>query len=358
MRTNKEIKIKNKMLGDDHPTFIVAEMAWSHDGSVENAKKIIKAASDAKTDAIKFHITSLEDYMVPHYGSGKGRVSAGKKTRRIYDYLKSINLDRKAWKELFGYAKEQGLLICTMCNDMPSFQFASELNSDLYDIHSSCLSDEDFVKEIAKDLKPVFLGIGASTLGEIESAISWINETGNHDIALMYGFQSYPTRLEDMHLRYIQSLKKMFSLPVGFADHTDGGSELAIITPLAALPFGANIIEKHLTYDRSARGEDFESALNPSDMKRFVQLLREAEKAFGSSAVRPFSEAELNYRQVSKKRAVAKMDIKKDEKITKDKIAFKRSDEGVYPEESRFLIGRHAKYNIAKDDPLTCEKTL
>ena len=352
----RQIKIRNKIIADNNPTFILAEMAESHDGSVENAKKIIRAASDAKADAIKFHITSLEDYMVPHYGSGKGRVSAGKEERRIYDYLESIILDRKAWEELFAYAKRLDLLICAMCNDLPSFQFASKLDPDIYDMHSSCLSDEDFIKEVAKETKPVFLGIGASTLGEIERTIFWIQETGNSDIALMYGFQSYPTKLEDMHLRYIQTLKQMFSLPVGFADHTDGGSELALITPLVALPFGANIIEKHVTYDRSARGEDFESALDPGDLKRFVQLLREVEKAFGSPAIRPFSEAELNYRQVSKKRAVAKKDIKKNEKITKDNIAFKRSDEGVYPEESRFLIGKSAKCGIAKNEPLTWEK--
>ena len=354
----KQIRIRNKIIADNRPTFIIAEMAWSHDGSVENARKIIKAASDAKADAIKFHITSLEDYMVPQYGSGKGRVSAGKEERRIYDYLESINLDRKAWEDLFVYAKKRGLLICAMCNDLPSFQFVSKLDPDIYDIHSSCLSDEEFIKEVAKEVKPVFLGIGGSTLGEIEKAIFWIRETGNNGIALMYGFQSYPTRLEDMHLRYIQSLKQMFSLPVGFADHTDGGSELALITPLVALPFGANIIEKHVTYDRSARGVDFESALDPGDLKKLVQLVREVEKAFGSASVRPFSEEELKYRHVSKKRTVAKKDIKKHEKITKDKITFKRSDEGVYPEESRFLMGRIAKRDIKKDEGLTWEKIL
>jgi sialic acid synthase SpsE len=270
----------------------------------------------------------------------------------------SINLDQTAWKELFAYAKELGVFIIAMCNDLPSLRFASKLNPEAYDIHASCLSDEDFVKEVAKQKKPVFLGIGASSLGEIERAISWIRETGNGEIALMYGFQSYPTKLEDMHLKYIQSLKQMFLLPVGFADHTDGGSEFALITPLIASAFGANIIEKHLTHDRSARGEDFESALNPSDLTRLVQLLREVEKADGSPAVRPFSEAELKYRQVSKKRAVARVDIKKNEKLTKDKVAFKRADAGVYPEETKFLIGRRAQCSIMKDESLTWEKML
>jgi len=352
----RQIKVRNKVIAANLPAFIIAEMAWSHDGSIENAKKIVKAAFDANADAIKFHITSLEDYMVPHYGSGKGRVSAGKEDRRIYDYLESINLDRSAWKELFAYAKELGLHIVAMCNDLPSLQFASELETDIFDIHSSCLSDEDFVKEVAMNMKPIFLGIGASTIGEVEKAISWIKENGSSDIALIYGFQSYPTRLEDMHLRYIQSLEQTFSLPVGFADHTDGSSELALITPLVALAFGANIIEKHVTYDRTARGEDFESALDPDGLKKLVELVREVEKAFGSPAARSFSQQELNYRLVSKKRAVAKVNIKKNERITEDKIAIKRSDEGVPPEESKFLIGRTAKCDIEKDEGLTWER--
>lgn len=122
MKNMKRIKVKSKTIAANLPVFIVAEMAWSHDGSLENARKIVKAAFDAEADAVKFHITSLEDYMVPHYGSGKGRVSAGKETRRIYDYLKSINLDRKAWQELFTYAKRLGLLICAMCNDLPKLE--------------------------------------------------------------------------------------------------------------------------------------------------------------------------------------------------------------------------------------------
>lgn len=356
MKDIKPIRIRNRVIDDNHPTFVIAEMAESHDGSLKKAKRIVDAASDAKCDAIKVHITSLKDYMVPYYGSGKGRVSAGKEDRRIYDYLRTISLSKKEWKVLFAYAKKSNLFICAMCNDLPSLRFASKLAPDFYDIHMSCLSDENFIKEVAKEMKPVFLGIGASTLGEIERAISWIRETGNDEIALMYGFQSYPTKLEDMHLRYIQSLKRIFSLPIGFADHTDGGSELALITPLVALPFGVNIIEKHVTYDRSARGEDFESALDPSVLKKFIELLRGVEKALGSSAIRPFSKEELNYRQVSRKRTVAKRTIRKNERITKDKIAFKRCDEGVYPDESRFLLGRIAKRDISKDEPITWEK--
>jgi sialic acid synthase SpsE len=352
----KAVRIGGRKIGDSYPAFIIAEMAWSHDGSVENAKKIIDAAADARADAVCFHITSMEDYMVPQYRTGKGRVSAGKETLPIYKYLSRINLAPAAWAELFPHAKKNRLLICTMCNDLPSIGLASDLKTDAYVVSPASLAEEDLVREVANKGKPVFLRMGGATMEEVERAISWIKEGGNEDIVLVYGFQSYPTKLEDMHLKFIPTLKQKFQVPIGFADHTDGGSDLALVIPLAALAFGANVIEKHLTHDRSLKGEDFESALDPPVFKKFVDDLREIEKAFGSPYIRPLSKAELEYREIARKRTVAARDIEKGEKITRDKLAFKRSDEGIFPNEIGRVLGKAVLKRINKNDPITPEK--
>ena len=354
----RQVKLGNRVIGDGYPTLVVAEMAWSHDGSVEKAKMIITAAAEAEAEAMNFHITSMEDYMVPQYKGGRGRIAVGKHGQRIYDYLCTSNLSQEAWRELFDYARDRRLLISAMCNDLPSVEFASQLGADVYGIHSACLGEEDLVREVAAKHKPVFLKVGGTYLGEIERAVLLIQQAGNYDIILIHGIQNYPTRLEDMHLRYIQSLKRMFSLPVGFADHTDGGSELAMIVPLVALACGANVIEKHITHDRTLKGIDFESALEPEGLKDLVQNVREVEKAFGSSAVRPFSTAEADYRQAAKKRAVARNTLDKGERITRDKMTFKRSDDGVYPDESQYLIGRSVNTKVEKDAPITWDKLM
>jgi len=354
----KPFKIGEKFIGDGCPAFVVAEMAWSHDGSPEKAEKIVEGAARAGADAICFHLTFLEDYMVPHYGSGPGRVSAGKETREIFQYLQSINLNRQDWEKLFALAKKRGLLICAMCNDLPSVELAAVLKPDAYVISSSCFVEEELVKAVGGRRRPVFLRIGGALLGEIERTVQLLKEAGSTDMVLIYGFQNYPTRLEDLDLRFISTLRQIFGLPVGFADHTDGASELALIIPLLALPFGASLIEKHLTHDRDLRGEDFESALDPADFAGFVSRLREVEKTFGSSIVRPLSEAELSYRLVSRKRTVAGMDIEAGEEITGEKLSFKRADEGIYPDESRFLLGRKAKVEIKKNEGITREKLV
>jgi sialic acid synthase SpsE len=352
----KTIKVGKKEIGDGLPAFVIAEVAWSHDGSKEKAKKIIDAAADANADAICFHITSMEDYMIPLYGSGKGRVSAGKDTLPVYKYLSNINLDDKAWAELFPHARKRGLLVITMCNDHPSLALASKLGVDGYVISPASLCEVEMVKGVAGKGKPVFLRIGGALMEEVERAITWIRGEGNEYIVLIHGFQSYPTKLEDINMRLIPTLKKKFSVQVGFADHTDGGEELALVVPLVALPFDATVIEKHITHDRSLRGEDFESALDPKDFKRFVHNLREMEKAFGSPEIRPLSPEELNYRQVARKRTVANVDIRRGEKITRKMIAFKRSDEGVFPDEGLHIMGKVAIKDIKKNEPITKDK--
>ena len=349
----KNIKIADKIIGEGNATFIIAEMAWAHDGSIEKAKHIVKGAADATADVINIHVTSLSDYMVPHYGSGEGRVSEGKDDTGIFNYLDSINLNNDDIAEVISYSKDNGLLVSVMCNDIPSVKFVSSLNPDIFVVASSCFSEEELVWEIAKQQKPIFLRIGGSTLGEVEKIVNLVKDGGNDDIALIHGFQNYPTKLEDMHIAYLSTLQKIFNLPGGFADHTDGGSQLAQLVPIAAVSVGANIIEKHITYDRSEKGEDFESALNPEDFKNLVTNIREIEKSLGSLHLCPFSEAEMSYRQVSKKRTVAKKDLNAGQVLQQGDMTFKRSDDGVYPDESKYLVGRTLKYDIKENYGIT-----
>ena len=354
-----QVKLGKRVIGDGQPTFVIAEMAWSHDGSLAKAKRIVKGTSDAGADAISVHVTSIKDYMVKAYGSAAGQtVSAGKEQEIIYDYLKRVNLKESDWKELFAYSKRLGVAVCAMPNDMQSLRLCEKLAPDAYVIAAACFVEENMVTEMGKQKKPVILRIGGATLGEIEATANRIREQGNEDIILLHGFQSYPTKIENTRLRLIPSFKTIFGLPVGLADHIDAESHLALEVPLVALGFGANVIEKHVTHDRSLKGEDFESALNPAELKKLVSDIREIEKSLGPSVFGPLSEAEMRYRKVSRKRTVATRLIKKGKRITEKDIVFKRADDGVYPDESKFIIGRTASEDIKEEAPLTWDKLL
>jgi len=352
-----DILIENKKIGDGHPAFIMGEMAWSHDGSIKNAKEIIKAISDAGGDAISMHLTNMEDYMTKTYLGNKGITVSGGETRsNIYDYLVKINLSEEDWIELYLYAKNLGLLTCAQCNDMQSLIFSMKLKPDLYVIPAACFVEEDFLKAIAKTKKPIILRIGGATKEETKAAISLLRKTGNSRILLLHGIQMYPTRIEDTQIRLIPTFKKLFLLPTGMADHIDADLEFALIAPQLAVALGANLIEKHITYDRSKKGEDFESALNPDEFKKLVKEIRCTEQALGSPLIRPLSDAEIKYRGVVRKNTVAAVDIKKQQVIKKNMITFKRSDEGISPDESKKIIGKKAKCDIKKDEGITLAK--
>lgn len=351
------IKIANKKIGDGHPVYIIAEMAWSHDGSVDKAGAIIRGAAEAGADAISVHITSVPDYMVQDYGRATTTtISVGQRKEDIYFYLERLNLKDNDWEKLFAYARSLGLAVCAMPNDIPSLELCRKLGPDAYVIAAAVFAEERMVVKVAKEKKPVILRIGGATLGEIERVVNQVKRHGVTDVLLLHGIQLYPSKIEDTHLNLIPSIKDMFGFPTGLADHMDGSTNAAVNLPLAALGVGANVIEKHLTHNRELKGEDYISALNPDVFKKLVTDIREIEKSFGSASFRPLSEGELRYRQVSRKRTVAAGPIKKGKKITLEEITFKRANDGVFPDESPAIVGRTAGIDIKKDDPLTRDK--
>ena len=125
----------------------------------------------------------------------------------------------------------------------------------------------------------------------------------------MYGLQLFPTRTDATHLSYLLSLRNLFQLPVGYQDHSDGGSDAAFWLPAAAIGMGVDIVEKHITHDRSFKGIDYEAALNPDEFVRFMAMVREIDAAMGDPCPRPFSPEEMKYRKYCKKSIVAARDL-------------------------------------------------
>lgn len=338
-------------------TFIIAEMAWAHEGSVDIAKTIIKGAADAGADAISVHITNMPAYMVQNYKSLSGQtLSEGREDVNIYNYQDKINIKDKDWGPLFSYARKFKLKVCAMTNDLPSLALCQKLKPEMYAIHASCFLEEDLIRSVGRQGNPVVLRIGGATLGEIEWVVHLLKEEGAGEIILLHGIQLYPTTIEGHHLNLIPSLKSIFDLTVGVADHVDANAPFALIMPLLAIPLGAKVIEKHITHDRTLKGEDSESALNPDEFKTFVEYVRASEKALGTSHFRKLSQAEIIYRGVSRKKTVAAKNLKKGETIKKSSFTAKRSDEGMPPNETPLIIGKKANRNIKKDEGITWEK--
>ncbi|OGQ05078.1 MAG: hypothetical protein A2W61_03080 [Deltaproteobacteria bacterium RIFCSPLOWO2_01_44_7] len=326
-----KIKIEEKVIGGNAPVFVIAEAANSHEGSLEAAKKLVRAAATAGADAVKFQKFVVEELLIS--------------THPDFELFKRLELKANEWKELFAYADELGIIAFADVFDLSSAAFMASLNVPAYKIHSTDLSNPDLLKYVAAQEKPIFLGIGASYVEEMEQALSFLHE----DVVLIHGFQAYPTRLEETNLKFLWTLRERFHRPIGFMDHIDANEEFANLLPLVALGFGICLIEKHITLDRSKKGIDHESALNPDEFKRFVLQIRKAELAMGSGK-NTFFEDEEKYRLKTKKNVVAKRNIKAGEVVTRDMLAFKRALGGVSPMKAEQLIGQVISKSMKKDE--------
>lgn len=335
------IKIGKKVIGAPHPIFIIAEIASAHQGEVELCKNLVKNASETGADAIKFQKFICDELIVP--------------TDPRHETLKKIEMNKDNWREIIRYAKKFDCEILTDVFDERSADLMDELGVAAFKIHSTDLTNPYLISHVAQMKKPILLATGGSTLEEIGNAIKTAKSCGNEDIILVHGFQGYPTRVEDAALRFIQTLKTTFGINVGYHDHTDAESELALFLPCMSVAFGATIIEKHITLDRSAKGFDYYSALHPDEFKRMIENIRAIERSLGSGRGE-FSDAERSYRDSVKKNIVARANIPPMTVITMDMLAFKRSEPGLPPSEAGKIVGKKAKTPIKKNEIITWDK--
>jgi len=313
-------------------THIIAEMACSHEGDPALARKIIDGAGAAGADSIQFQIWSLKDMVVPHHPD--------------YQMLTRIELSRDVWRELANYvrAKFPAMQIIACVYERSSVDFAQSIAVDAYKIHSADLSNPVLIKHVAQTNKRIDLSAGASTTGEMQSALEWIN---TRDTWLMYGYQGFPTPTDAINLNYMMKLKQLFELPVGYQDHSDANLPAAFWLPAAALGMGVDVLEKHITHDRSYKGIDHEAALNPDEFARFVEMVREIEAARGHSTPRPFSPEEVKYRKYSKKSLVAARDLAEGHVIAAEDLLFMRADSlGAPPDQAERLVNRKLRRHI------------
>lgn len=346
------VRVAQSAVGDPRSAFILAEMAWAHDGKRDLALAIADGAADAGANGLNIHLTDLGSYMVRDYGSGPGRVSAGKDVKPVFDYLTEIALSPTDWEHVAGRVHDRGIALSTMCNDPRSLELADRLEPDVHLIAPGAIGDQDFIRAIASRGKPVIVSIGGSSLAEIEGTIALCRDAGAGGVIIQYGYQAYPTQPGDIDLGAIARLRDTFECPVGYHDHTDADAPAAVGLPLVALGAGASMLEKHMTHDRAKRGEDFESAFTPDEMRRFVAMVRNCAPAMGSGAWRPLNDAERAYRKVVRKRMVAREDLEAGAVLARTSVMFKRSDAGLEAGEVDLVVGRALRRARKADEPI------
>ena len=318
---------------------------------MDAAKLMIKEAKNAGIDAVKFQTYKAEK-IASRNSPAYWDLDEEPTTSQFELFKKFDTFGPEEYRELAEYCREVGIMFLSTPFDFEAIDFLDDL-MDVYKISSSDLTNIPFIKAIALKNKPIILSTGASTLKEIKEAVNAIEEVSNVDIGLMHCVLSYPTKDEDANLLMIKDIKEQFEgYDIGYSDHTKPDDKMLILT--TAYLYGANIIEKHFTLDKTLTGNDHYHAMDVEDVKTFNENIELINKIKGKKVKQPLVCESLS-RKEARRSIVASKDIKKGEEITRDNITFKRPGTGISPSKVDDIIGMNANEDITEDTLLTYE---
>ncbi|HIA11461.1 MAG TPA: hypothetical protein EYN69_05230, partial [Flavobacteriales bacterium] len=208
-----QIEIKGKYIGQNCPVLIIAEVASAHEGNFDDLLKLIDLAAKTGADAVKFQVLNAESHMTPKH--------------QIWDLVQQLEFSKDEWIEAAEYTRaNSSMLLLVDVYDIQSITTVTAMKSDMIKIHSADLNNFELIEAAAKLKIPAMIGVGASSLDEIEQCIKVYRDSNPEGfLSLMHGYQGFPTELEDMNIRQLTLLREHFGLPVGFLDHAEGDTD-------------------------------------------------------------------------------------------------------------------------------------
>lgn len=318
---------------------------------IDAAKKYIYEAKLAGANAVKFQSYKADTIVSKNSPAYWDLTKEPTKTQYGL-FQKHDHFNKEEYQILCDYSKELGIDFMSTPFDFDSADYLYDM-IDIYKISSSDLTNLPFLKHIASKGKPIYISTGASYIYEIDRAIRVIKEAGCNDICLLHCVLSYPTKNEDANLNMIKHLKKIFpDLKIGYSDHTMPDKTMTILT--TAYLFGAEIIEKHFTLDKTLKGNDHYHSMDPQDLKIAVDNFKLLE-VIGGNYNKTVLDCEEIPRREARRSIVINTDLKRGDRIKKEDIMLKRPGIGIDPEQIEIVIGRKVNRDIDKDTVLTWE---
>jgi N,N'-diacetyllegionaminate synthase len=329
---DKHIVVGKRKIGPGAPVFIIAEAGINHNGRLDYALRMVRAAQACGADAVKFQIFSADALL----GMSHPR----------YALFKKLELTKAQWQRVAMCAKEEGIIFFASCFDEESVALADGLGVPLYKVASGDLTHLPLIRLIAAKKRPLILSTGMSLAEEIADALRVVKAAGAKAM-LLHCVSNYPASLDELDLRCIPALEEKFGVPVGFSDHTKGA-----LASLIAVAAGACVIEKHFTLNKRLKGPDHALSLGAKEFSELVGMVRVVEKSLGDG-VRHMTEPEEKKRIQARRSITAFCEIEKGEKITRENIKIVRPARGILPKYLNKVLGKRAKKHINENDPLT-----
>ncbi len=340
-----KLHLRNRVIGEGCPAYIIAEMSANHAGDINIAKQIIYKAKEAGADCIKIQ-TYTPNAMTIKCDAECFHINDGTwKGETLYDLYGKAYMPWEWQAELKEEAERSGLDFFSTPFDRTSVDFLESLGIEFYKIASFELVDIPLIKYVASKGKPMIISTGMGSFEEIKEAVEAVRSEGNKNLALLKCSSAYPAIPDDMNLKTIQHMSKSFDVPVGLSDHSLGS-----IGAVTAVAMGACIIEKHFCLSRDIENPDSSFSMEPDEFKQMVNDIRTAELAMG---IVSYECSEVEKGSLCFRRSIfAVKDIQKGEVFTEDNIKIIRPGYGLKPKYYDEVIGKSASCDIKRGTPL------
>lgn len=338
-------KIGEKEIGENKPTFIIAELSANHMNDFDIAVKTIEAMAEAGADAVKFQTFTPDTITIDcdneYFQIKQGTVWDGQVLHELYE---DAYMPWDWQPKLKKVAEDLGLIVFSSPFDKTSVDFLEDMDVPAYKIASFEITDIPLIEYVASKGKPIIISTGIANLEDIELAVKACVDVGNDEIALLKCTSSYPAPLEEINLNTIPDIKDKFDVIVGLSDHTLGGE-----VSTAAVAVGADIIEKHFILDRNMGGPDCEFSMEPNEFKQMVDSIRNVEKALGTVSYDLSDKMKANH-EFSRSLFVV-TDMKKGDIISEDNVRSIRPGFGLHPKYLKEILGKKVNIDLKKGTP-------
>lgn len=329
-------------------TLIIAEAGVNHNGDLNLAKRLIDAAAEAGADIVKFQTFSADRLVTRNAKKADYQNQTTDRTETQHEMLSRLELSAGMHKELIAHCMARNIGFFSTGFDIESVDFLVSLGQDHFKIPSGEITNLPYLRHIGQFGKAVILSTGMASMGEIEAAIDVLEQAGTPraNMTVLHCTTEYPTPMNEVNLRAMQSIHAAFGVAVGYSDHTSG-----IEVAIAATALGACVIEKHFTLDRNLPGPDHKASLEPEELKAMVAAIRNIEIALGDG-IKRLTPSEAGNKPIARKSLVASQAIKAGEVFSARNITVKRPGTGISPMRWDEVMGQVALKDYREDEPI------
>jgi len=338
-----KIKINEKYVGHECSPFIVAEAGINHNGEIEKALEMIHLAKECGADAVKFQTFKAEEFILDPTITYTYNSQGKEVTESMLEMFKRYELERHEWFKIKKKCDEEKIIFLSTPQNYSDLELLLELGICAIKVGSDDFTNIPLLKKYSETKLPMLISCGMSNLAEIFQSLDALGSLEGYPTILLLTTSQYPTPPNDVNLKKLQTLSKVFpNVPLGFSDHTQG--------PLAsslAVALGACVFEKHFTLNHNLPGPDHWFSEDPEGLKIWINSIKNSFIMLGNELIKPTKEEE-KIKKIARRSIAAIKDISEGEILDESNIGLRRPGDGLPPSMIKQIYGMKTTKKILK----------